>query len=288
MSNSLTYYHYTYLILFETGHKYFGLRTSKVKPELDTGYVGSPKTHKKYWDSYKFSKTILMTFSDRESAAQHEIDLIAFQWNENKEVSLNVGMPSSLDWCKASGNEFSAKDFTLYHEDKGVVKGKNVAKFAESIGGCSRSLLYVIEGKSLTHRGYFRSEETYKLWRDKYYFTLYHPEKGLIDGTNLSEFAEDNNCHRRSLSRVAKGERLRYKMYFRSEEDYLNFIDPEIPESKSIRAKGVRQYGTRWLAYHGRSTKEYFSSEEQAIEARALMITGKWNEHERKRIKQSA
>lgn len=62
-------YHYTYEITYKTGMKYIGVRSSKIKPELDK-YMGSSKHTPK-----KGVKVILNTFTTRKEAVAHEIYL---------------------------------------------------------------------------------------------------------------------------------------------------------------------------------------------------------------------
>jgi hypothetical protein len=88
-------HHYVYRVDFlEIAHVYFGSRTSKCLPKLDTKYMGSPKTYKHYWRENTPVKTILVTgFRTRETAIVYEANLIRNQWALNKELSLNDHIP---------------------------------------------------------------------------------------------------------------------------------------------------------------------------------------------------
>jgi len=68
-------FYYTYKIEFEDGHYYFGSRKSKVHPDQDTEYVGSPITNKNYWVN-PFKKTILNLFDCGKSMLLAESELI--------------------------------------------------------------------------------------------------------------------------------------------------------------------------------------------------------------------
>lgn len=68
-------YHYTYLLEFPDGMKYVGVHSTKIRPDLDTCYLGSgrglpPRT------SNDCKKIILQTFDTRESAVAYEIEFI--------------------------------------------------------------------------------------------------------------------------------------------------------------------------------------------------------------------
>lgn len=68
-------YHYTYLLEFPDGMKYVGVHSTKIRPDLDTCYLGSgtglpPRT------SNNCKKLILQIFDNREAAIAHEIEFI--------------------------------------------------------------------------------------------------------------------------------------------------------------------------------------------------------------------
>jgi hypothetical protein len=75
------YYHYCYLITNTTnGMKYFGVRTSEVKPEEDKKYMGSGTritAVMKQLGKDKFTKDVLMVFNDRDDAMEYEEDYMA-------------------------------------------------------------------------------------------------------------------------------------------------------------------------------------------------------------------
>lgn len=71
--------HYVYKITFEeVPHFYIGVR-SNPDPDNDP-YLGSPKTHRSYWDIYTPKKQILWVFTSRDEACDVETALILQNW----------------------------------------------------------------------------------------------------------------------------------------------------------------------------------------------------------------
>jgi hypothetical protein len=69
-------YHYTYLLICnETQERYIGVRTSKVKPNLDCYWSSSRTVKSMISQGFTFTKSVLKIFENRKDAAQHEIDL---------------------------------------------------------------------------------------------------------------------------------------------------------------------------------------------------------------------
>lgn len=70
-------YHYAYLLTFPDGMKYIGARSSKLKPELDTSYLGSGRAlPKDRLDKRNVSKIILATFLTRHELMEFEQQFI--------------------------------------------------------------------------------------------------------------------------------------------------------------------------------------------------------------------
>jgi hypothetical protein len=84
--------HYVYKIKFNTGHFYFGSRSCECLPEQDITYLGSPVTHRKYWELHAPEKIIIRNFETREEACEHENVLIEWSWEVNKNLSLNASI----------------------------------------------------------------------------------------------------------------------------------------------------------------------------------------------------
>lgn len=66
--------HYLYLLEFSDGKKYVGARSTKLKPQLDTCYLGSGKALPT--DRSNCNKIILATYSSREELIRAEIQFI--------------------------------------------------------------------------------------------------------------------------------------------------------------------------------------------------------------------
>ena len=89
----MTEYHYVYSVTYtDVKNIYYGVRTSKCKPEDDNKYWGTPVTFKSFMDAHKATrvKTILATYPTREEAELAEDELIEKQWENNKSLSLNA------------------------------------------------------------------------------------------------------------------------------------------------------------------------------------------------------
>ena len=70
-------YHYAYLLTFPDGKKYIGARSTNLRPELDTCYLGSGRAlPKDRLDTRNVGKTILAVFPTREELMSYEKSLI--------------------------------------------------------------------------------------------------------------------------------------------------------------------------------------------------------------------
>lgn len=87
-------YHYVYKITFKgLPYVYYGSRTCLCKPGDDVEYLGSPKTHKSYWETFEPQKSVISTFDSREEANDFENFCIGIQWyktKNSKSLSLNA------------------------------------------------------------------------------------------------------------------------------------------------------------------------------------------------------
>jgi len=85
-------YYYLYLIKFEDGRFYIGSRQSKIKPEDDVKYWGSPVTHKHLWKDTSLSKTkhILKVCDNFEEMYELEPRLIREAWKKYPDLCLNM------------------------------------------------------------------------------------------------------------------------------------------------------------------------------------------------------
>jgi len=82
---------YIYKITFEeTPHFYIGVRKHQ-DPKNDNEYLGTPYTHKNYWEIYTPKKQILWIYEDWKSAAKVEKILIKENWQNKYCLNMNIG-----------------------------------------------------------------------------------------------------------------------------------------------------------------------------------------------------
>lgn len=120
-------YHYTYLITFENGKKYFGARSSKLEPHLDTAYLGSGAALPASRTIQNTSKKIICIYKTRKELMQAEADFI---------ISNNC--VNSDDWYNLKtrtfdrhGSESPTKGMTFKYKPRPL--------FTERYGGDKRS-----------------------------------------------------------------------------------------------------------------------------------------------------
>lgn len=166
-----SYSHYCYKIEFPTGHVYFGVRSCNCKPKDDT-YLGSPYTHKEYWDLYEPKKTILKEFSNRKEAEEAEKFLINWQWNSTdtgKNLSLNAAISNvnfntlGLKLSEEAKNKMSYC-FTVYDPEGNKISGVNISNFAKQNNLNPTHLCDVVRGDRFHHQGWTVSEYAHKLY----------------------------------------------------------------------------------------------------------------------------
>lgn len=103
--NHLRNNHYVYLLTFPNGMKYVGYRSTNLKPELDTTYLGSGRYLPPDRHSYRnlISKEILFTASTRQEALDFEEQYIIDNncikseefYNKRRRVFDKKGLPNS-------------------------------------------------------------------------------------------------------------------------------------------------------------------------------------------------
>lgn len=92
--------YYVYKITFEeVPHFYFGMRKHS-DPLQDFLYLGTPYTHKSYWEIYTPKKQVMAIFSSQSSAAQLEKAVISQNWKSKYCLNENVGGVISITQCK--------------------------------------------------------------------------------------------------------------------------------------------------------------------------------------------
>lgn len=167
-------YSYVYKVEFpETGHVYFGSRSCECKPEEDTEYLGSPKTHKAHWKSFEPVKVILREFDTREEANAYEAVLIEWAWSVNKSLSLNANIGgvrfSALGLKKSEESKTkisfkNSKPFKLVSPDGKLIEGSNLRSFSNKKDFSYGNLHSVIKGERLHYKGYTANLEAHQLY----------------------------------------------------------------------------------------------------------------------------
>lgn len=165
--------HYVYSIKFETGHIYYGVRSCGCDPKLDP-YLGSPATHKDYWEKYEPTKEIIADdFPTREDANSFETFCIELQWIKNKTLSLNASI-GGVKFCtlgvKQSEETVALRaakksgPFYLVSPDGEIFEGKNLTKFCEENNLSQSNLREVSIGKRLHHKGWTSSLKNHQTY----------------------------------------------------------------------------------------------------------------------------
>lgn len=89
---------YIYKITFEeTPHFYIGVR-KHLDPKSDNDYLGTPYTHKNYWEIYTPKKQILWVYDNWELACKVEKFIITENWQNKYCLNMNIGgiVPTNL------------------------------------------------------------------------------------------------------------------------------------------------------------------------------------------------
>jgi hypothetical protein len=153
-------YSYVYKVEFpETGHVYFGSRSCECRPEEDTEYLGSPKTHKAHWEAFKPVKVILREFDNWEEANTYEAVLIEWAWSVNKSLSLNANIGGArfstlgVKFSEEVTNKLS-KHHLLVSPTGEELNILNLDKFARENNLNSASLYQVTKGDLFNYKGY--------------------------------------------------------------------------------------------------------------------------------------
>lgn len=91
---------YIYKITFEeTPHFYIGVRKHP-DPKSDNDYLGTPYTHKNYWEIYTPKKQILWVYDNWEFACKVEKSIITENWQNKYCLNMNIGGVVPTDLCR--------------------------------------------------------------------------------------------------------------------------------------------------------------------------------------------
>ena len=163
--------HYVYKITFPTNHIYVGVRSCNCPVEEDI-YMGSPRTHKHYWDEYEPVKTIIADdFDTREEANEFEAFCIEMQWLKNKGLSLNACVGGNKFHClgvkrseetKAKISENRSETYQFLDENNKVVNITNLCGYSKDRGLSQTSLWMLATGVKKSYKGLKCLPEVYE------------------------------------------------------------------------------------------------------------------------------
>lgn len=178
-------YYYLYLIKFETGEVYVGSRSSKVRPEDDVNYWGSPVTYEHWWkdSNRKKKKYVIKECSDPKELREIEPKLIKAAWEKYGDKCLNRNAAP------------------VFHPEVCSKNGKRAKELGLGIHGLSKEER-IRNGKL----GAKKIAEKYSR-----IFTIKSPNGNIITTKNLSKFCRENNLDIRHVSHVLKQERKSHK-----------------------------------------------------------------------------
>lgn len=220
-------YYYVYLIKFSSNQFYIGSRTSKVTPEDDKKYWGSPVTYKHLWKDTNLEKTkhILKVCSNFDEMMELEVKLIKEAWNKFPNECLNRhAMPvfhpeisrKNLEKGRKTIQEKYSKEYTLKSPDGQIITGKNISELCRKYDLNKPCIVEVISGKRVSHKGWTLPETTI-VWRElvgnmnSKDFVIKSPSGEIFKGRNIKKFCIENNLHHQSICRVISGERKFHK-----------------------------------------------------------------------------
>lgn len=233
MNKDMKYY-YIYLIKFETGEVYIGSRQSKVPPEQDTTYWGSPITYKHLWEdvNLKKEKFIIKECKSVEELREIEPKLIKAGWEKYGDKCLN----------RCAAPIFHPE----VHKKAGQLGGKKTKELGVGIFGLSkeeRSKFGKINGKKAAK---ISAEKTAK------YFLLKSPTGEIVSGKNIRKFCRENELDHRSIFNVMNGVRKSHKGWSLLEtekignEAKVEKLSKEFllksPTGEIIKGKNIREF----------------------------------------------
>lgn len=203
-------YYYAYLIKFNAGQFYIGSRTSKVTPEDDKKYWGSPVTYKHLWKDTTLEKTkhILKVCSNFDEMMELEVKLIKEAWKKFPNECLNRCASPAFH---PKVTEEKEKNFILKSPTGEIVKGKNIRKFCRDNNLNQGGISSVLAGKIRSCKGWTLPEPKVFLDKNTKQFTLKSPTGEIIEGKNVSKFCRENNLNRAEIFKVFSGRAKSHK-----------------------------------------------------------------------------
>lgn len=244
--------YYLYEIRFETGHVYYGMRRCECDPEDDTGYTGSPVTHKDFWKNYKFKKKILKVYPEEEfeTCVEDERFLINWQWHstdEGKNFSLNAAVCHKYLHLKEPP---SIKTYFIIGPDLVFYEGTNIRKFCREHNLSYQNMCTVIYGRARHCQGYtttIRNHLEWKFYNNSKYqdpVKVYHPKHGFHTVYHRQDFATKFDLDSSSLVAMINGRYKSCKGWIlaknKPEEKFYNFFNSELGQSFSTTMKNFK------------------------------------------------
>ena len=239
-------YFYIYQINFSDGTFYIGSRKSKVPPEEDINYWGSPATHKNKWkdqDLIKEKIIIKSGFKSYKSMRLFETKLIKVAWKTDKANNLNenCGGYFSEDACILGakmggkiGNSINKDRTSLlvqFIDPNGKVHiHRGVHEFCRNNNLDQGNIVSVLKGRRSHHKGwtakYLDSDGTefinvnVKPLNDrKKLVEFIDPNGNVYVHRGISEFCRNNNLNDGAIISVLKGRNRHHKGWIAK---YLN------------------------------------------------------------------
>lgn len=208
-------YYYVYLIKFNNEQFYIGSRKSKVTPEDDTKYWGSPVTYKHLWEDVTLEKTkhILKVCSSFDEMVELEIKLIKEAWNKYPDECLNrCATPTFHPEVIRASVEKRCKNFNIKSPDGEIIKVKNMSKFCRENSLNIRSISNVVSGKRNHHKGWTLPNTNLKEIsknaakksaesRSKS-FIIKSPNGEILEGRNINKFCKENNLNQGAITEL--------------------------------------------------------------------------------------
>ena len=224
MNKDMKYY-YIYLIKFETGEVYVGSRQSKVPPEQDTKYWGSPVTYKHLWEdvNLKKEKFIIKECESIEKARALEVKLIKNAWKKYSTRCLNRCASTGFhpDVCSKAGKKSKQLGIGIFglSKEERIKNGKKTYELGLGIHGLSKEER-IEHGKKSKHLGLgvhgLSKEERIKVnqkigEKNSKKFKIKSPTGEIVEGKNIREFCRIHNLDFRNMSSVILGKRKSHK-----------------------------------------------------------------------------
>ena len=264
------------MIKFNTGQIYIGSRTSKVPPEQDTSYWGSPVTFKHLWEdaSLEKEKYIVKVCKDVEEKIRIEPKLIKAAWEKYGDLCLNRHATPIFhpEVCRKSGlkakelgtgihaltpeelREFGKISglkkiisFKLKSPSGEIVEGKNLREFCRNHDLNASILCGVLKGRVRSHKGWTSTIVTDSQLKNIKKFTLKSPTGEIVSGENINQFAKENNLSSQGLYSVLSGKRKSHKGWVLPETEivedtlYKEFI-LKSPSGEIVYGKNMSQF----------------------------------------------